>query len=698
MKKMKRIISATAAAALLAGANTAFAYELPRAFWAMADRYATAQSSGNKYDLISAGSDIVSLLEGEEKNEQVNTIMGSKLYDMGYAYEELGGVENYIKAGQCFEKYIPYGNAMGWSDGVKIAKQKSMQFAPQLKLYTPTNETQKYFGAVNEPEKGVLYGEVSEHYRDSESMILLYLEYGETTDFTWTNHIMSKAREGGKAVELALNFPGEGGQIDSIIADSGYLNSVLNILDNYKDVPVFLRIGAEMNIWQNKADPELFKQAFRKISTAAKTGRQNVATVWSVVHTSEWSANFDDYYPGDEYVDWVGVSAYANKYFGARTWPASESHNPIVYKAGDAADPVLMIKDIVDLYGDRKPIMLAECGSAYYTKGEINEYSTDWAVNSLKRMYSMVPIVYPQVKLIAYFNKNISYENNYYDLEGCGELKNAYNTAVTYPWFIQNSAKNSVNNAYKLADGTISAGNTLELYAYPHIYTVDVPKVNYYIDGTWVASSAELPYYTTIDLSAYSAGEHTLRADAEGGGVSAISGTYTLNITKNPADELAALSDYQKKALEYCKSIGIISGYEDGTIRPYNNITRAEFASLTARFRGLSSEEACTFDDASSHWSTKFIKACVDAGAISGMGDNKFAPDINVTYEQGVKILTSVCGFTNGRDLESLGGYPDAYLSIGNEHKLMEGMDNTQVGTPLNRINAAVLFYNSAEK
>ena len=691
--KFKKLTSICIAAMLLCGAaSNVSAYEYPHAFWALADRYQAALDSDNKAEIIAAGSEIVSLMESEEQNEEVQTVLGSKLYDMGYAYEALGGVENHIKAGECFEKYIPYGTALGWTDGVKIAEEKAMQFRPTIRLFTPTSEPQKYFGAVNEPEKGVLYGQASEHFKANESMILLYMEYGNSADFTWAEHILGEARTGGKAVELALNFPQEGSQLQSIISDTTYINQLLDLLKNYTDVPVFLRIGAEVNVWQDKADPALYIEAFRKVANAARTVGGNIATVWSVVHTSEWSINIDDYYPGDEYVDWVGISAYANKYFGAREWPASESHNPIVYKAGDAADPVLLIQDIVERYGDRKPIMLAECGSSYYTAGEINAFSADWAVTSLRRMYSMIPIVYPQVKLIAYFNKNMPNETSYYDLEGCAELKAAYEEATRAPWFIQNRYDNTVANSYKELDGTITVnGAKLTLYAYPHVYGYDVPTVNYYINGTWVAGTSDLPYDKEIDLSAYPAGNYTLTAQVDCGGYAAISKDYALIIT---GDELAQLSEYQKQALTHCQEAGVISGYEDGTIKPYNSITRAEFASMTARLFGLSSDAPCSFSDAAAHWATNYINACVEAGAIAGMGDGTFAPDAPVTYEQAVKIITSVAGLTDGQDLEALGGYPDAYLTIGGNTGLYEGMDAQEVGAPINRMNVAVLLYN----
>ena len=92
---------------LCGAASNVSAYEYPHAFWALADRYQAALDSDNKAEIIAAGSEIVSLMESEEQNEEVQTVLGSKLYDMGYAYEALGGVENHIKAGECFEKYIP---------------------------------------------------------------------------------------------------------------------------------------------------------------------------------------------------------------------------------------------------------------------------------------------------------------------------------------------------------------------------------------------------------------------------------------------------------------------------------------------------------------------------------------------------------------------------------------------------------------
>ena len=42
----------------------------------------------------------------------------------------------------------------------------------------------------------------------------------------------------------------------------------------------------------------------------------------------------DDFYPGDEYVDWVGVNCYASKYFQGRVWQGESRYNEVCFKTG----------------------------------------------------------------------------------------------------------------------------------------------------------------------------------------------------------------------------------------------------------------------------------------------------------------------------------------------------------------------------
>ena len=75
--------------------------------------------------------------------------------------------------------------------------------------------------------------------------------------------------------------------------------------------PVFLRVGYEFDGPHNHYDPETYKKAYRyTVDRLRKAGVTNVAYVW---HSYAYSikGKLDDWYPGDEYVDWVGISYFS---------------------------------------------------------------------------------------------------------------------------------------------------------------------------------------------------------------------------------------------------------------------------------------------------------------------------------------------------------------------------------------------------
>ena len=78
--------------------------------------------------------------------------------------------------------------------------------------------------------------------------------------------------------------------------------------------PVYLRVGYEFDFPGNHYDPVGYIQAFRKIHDLfSKQGVQNIAYVW---HSYGFGVTeeISRWYPGDNYVDWFGVS-----YFGGDT-------------------------------------------------------------------------------------------------------------------------------------------------------------------------------------------------------------------------------------------------------------------------------------------------------------------------------------------------------------------------------------------
>jgi hypothetical protein len=91
---------------------------------------------------------------------------------------------------------------------------------------------------------------------------------------------------------------------------------------------------------------------------------------------------------------------------------------------------------------------------------------------------------------------------------------------------------------------------------------------------------------------------------------------------------------------------GYIYGYPDGTFRPGNDITRAEFASIMAKALDLSKgATAGTFTDVSAgDWYYNLVNAAVYAGLVSGMGNNLFDPGAPITREQMAVMVANALG------------------------------------------------------
>ncbi|MET0426247.1 MAG: glycosyl hydrolase [Actinoplanes sp.] len=118
------------------------------------------------------------------------------------------------------------------------------------------------------------------------------------------------------------------------------------------DKPVFLRWGWEMNgnwfPWsgpKNKDDPEGYIATWKYLRKVfKKEGADNVAWVWSINWNSSPAAGwnrFQAYYPGDDHVDWVGISGY-------------NLNNET---------PETLYEALYQEYAGRKPMMITEVGS-----------------------------------------------------------------------------------------------------------------------------------------------------------------------------------------------------------------------------------------------------------------------------------------------------------------------------------------------
>lgn len=121
--------------------------------------------------------------------------------------------------------------------------------------------------------------------------------------------------------------------------------------------------------------------------------------------------------------------------------------------------------------------------------------------------------------------------------------------------------------------------------------------------------------------------------------------------------------NYYQKALALCSSLGIISGYEDGSVKPDSKVTRAEMASIVLRMLAITSNSTYQngfTDVTSAHWAANQIQTAQEAGIINGMGDGTFVPDGEVTYAQVIVMIVNAMNYK--ADAEYYGGWPTGYI------------------------------------
>ncbi|MDU2293006.1 MAG: S-layer homology domain-containing protein [Peptococcus niger] len=86
--------------------------------------------------------------------------------------------------------------------------------------------------------------------------------------------------------------------------------------------------------------------------------------------------------------------------------------------------------------------------------------------------------------------------------------------------------------------------------------------------------------------------------------------------------------DWYADTVGYAVQKGIVSGYPDGTFKPNQPITRAEFASIASRFAQLTDDQGISFIDLdASHWGYKAVRSAASHGWISGYPDGSFRPE-----------------------------------------------------------------------
>ena len=118
--------------------------------------------------------------------------------------------------------------------------------------------------------------------------------------------------------------------------------------------------------------------------------------------------------------------------------------------------------------------------------------------------------------------------------------------------------------------------------------------------------------------------------------------TREANMTKSNSYNDMKDGAWYTCAVSTLSKMGIIKGYEDGSFKPDASISRAEFAAIAARFDPDGDKTPATFSNVSSHWAKDEISIAANHGWIKGYEDGSFKPDQKITRAETMTLVNRV--------------------------------------------------------
>ena len=111
------------------------------------------------------------------------------------------------------------------------------------------------------------------------------------------------------------------------------------------------------------------------------------------------------------------------------------------------------------------------------------------------------------------------------------------------------------------------------------------------------------------------------------------------NLTANSVFTDVALGKWYNKSISTMAKIGIVKGRTANAFAPNAPITRAEFAAICSRFDRSNVEIKSDFNDISGHWAENEIRRAASLGWIQGYTDGSFKPDQNITRAEAASMI-----------------------------------------------------------
>ena len=152
----------------------------------------------------------------------------------------------------------------------------------------------------------------------------------------------------------------------------------------------------------------------------------------------------------------------------------------------------------------------------------------------------------------------------------------------------------------------------------------------------------------------------------------------------------------EDEAAQAVTALGILTGDEGGALNLSGPVTRAEFVTMAVKASpgGEQIGQAATSpypDVPRDHWASGYVEAAVSLGLVSGYSDGTFRPDQPMGWAEGVSLVLALLGY-GPEDFS--GAYPTGQLALAHSLGLDQGVSARSAADVLTRRDAMYLFYN----
>ncbi|MBX3169016.1 MAG: hypothetical protein KF760_16530 [Candidatus Eremiobacteraeota bacterium] len=262
--------------------------------------------------------------------------------------------------------------------------------------------------------------------------------------------------------------------------------------------PVIIRFASEMNgEWTRyHSDPARYRQVFRELYQAMRRAPK-AALLWCP--NAMPADNIDEYYPGDDGCDWVGVNFYSVLYL---------DNDP--KRPGDWIHPIDLLNSVYSKYSQRKPIAIGEYAASHQSVLSPTP-KLDFARIKMAQLYESLPLLYQDVKLVSWYDcDNITKARserqlNNFRLTDQEDILGDYKRWVSNPWYLgagQSSASRQACAFPKRLPGSVEVQPWVRTYE-PN------PQVFLRLDGR-LMHVQQLPEGGKFRLPSLKSGQHKL--------------------------------------------------------------------------------------------------------------------------------------------------------------------------------------------